>query len=194
MNSGFLAEPAWVREVAELYEQDIAEEGYITNAARLWAHQPLTCNMLFELMAAALEPAGVEDRQRGVLIAAAASTLGDSYCSLAWGGKLSRMAGPEVAAGVIGGTYVGLSDQERAMARWARKVVTDAGATTSAEVQMLRDAGLSDQQIFAITTFVALRVAYSMVNDALGAQPDRELLESVPEEVAKAVTYGRPCG
>ena len=59
------------------------------------------------------------------------------------------------------------------MADWARKVVKNPNMTTPADVQALRDAGLTDEQIFAVTVFVALRVAFSMVNDALGAVPDR---------------------
>ena len=78
------------------------------------------------------------------------------------------------------------------MAAWARKVARDPNATTPADVQALRDAGLDDEQIFAITTFVALRLAFSTVNDALGAQPDAQLAQSLPPEVRDAVTYGRP--
>jgi hypothetical protein len=48
------------------------------------------------------------------------------------------------------------------------------------------------EQIFAITAFVALRLAFATVNDALGARPDAQLVAAVPAEVAVAVTYGRP--
>ena len=78
------------------------------------------------------------------------------------------------------------------MAAWARKIVKDPNATTPADVQALRDAELSGEQIFAITAFVALRLAFSTINDALGAQPDPQLVESLPKEVVDAVTYGRP--
>ena len=56
----------------------------------------------------------------------------------------------------------------------------------------LREAGLDDGQIFAVTTFVALRLAFSTVNDALGAQPDAPLAAALPPEVREAVTFGRP--
>jgi alkylhydroperoxidase family enzyme len=78
------------------------------------------------------------------------------------------------------------------MAAWARKIVKDPNSTTPTDVQALRDAGLNDEQIFAITTFVALRVAFSTVNDALGAHPDAQLVADLPKEVVDAVTYGRP--
>jgi hypothetical protein len=56
----------------------------------------------------------------------------------------------------------------------------------------LRDSGLDDGQIFAVTAFVALRLAFSTINDSLGAQPDAQLAQSLPPQVREAVTYGRP--
>ena len=96
-----------------------------------------------------------------------------------------------LAAGVLNGIDDGLTDQEKAMAAWARKVARDPNATTPADIQALRDSGLDDGQIFAITAFVALRLAFSTINDALGSQPDAQLAQSLPPEVRDAVTYGR---
>ena len=59
------------------------------------------------------------------------------------------------------------------------------------DVQDLRDAGFDDAQIVAITMLLGLRIAFSTVNDALGARPDRNLSEMAPAEVRDAVTYGR---
>lgn len=44
----------------------------------------------------------------------------------------------------------------------------------------------------AITVFVALRIAFSTVNDALGASPDAALRSTAPKAVLDAVTFGRP--
>jgi hypothetical protein len=41
------------------------------------------------------------------------------------------------------------------------------------------------------SVFVALRIAFSTVNDALGAVPDAELIASVPATVADVVSGGR---
>ena len=131
-------------------------------------------------------------RQRGILVAACASTLGDSYCSLAWGSQLAGDAGADLAGDVLRGDDAALDATERALARWARQVTRDPNATAAADVESLRAAGYDDAQIFAITLFVALRIAFSTVNDALGARPDRELLASVPDAVRDAVTFGRP--
>lgn len=78
------------------------------------------------------------------------------------------------------------------MAGWARQVARDPNAATAADVQVLRDAGFTDSQIFTITVFVALRLAFSTVNDALGLRPDAALSTTAPGDVVHAVTFGRP--
>jgi uncharacterized peroxidase-related enzyme len=192
MTGSFLEEAPMSAPVQALFDKDLTDDGYVWNVTRLWAHQPDTVNSLFALMSQAFRPSGLSFRQRGILVVAAASTLGDSYCSLAWGGKLGQASEAAIAAGVLDGSDTGLTDQEKAMAAWARKVARDPNATTPADVQALRDAGLDDGQVFAITAFVALRLAFSTVNDALGAQPDGPLAQSLPPEVRAAVTFGRP--
>jgi uncharacterized peroxidase-related enzyme len=192
MTGSFLQEPPVSAEVQALYDEDLKEDGYVANGSRLWAHQPDTLGRLFELMSEAFTPSGLSFRERGILVTATASAVGDSYCSLAWGGKLAKASDAAVAAGVLNGSDAGLTGQEKAMAAWARKVARDPNATTPADIQALRDSGLDDGQIFAITAFAALRLAFSTINDALGCLPDAQLVQSLPREVRDAVTYGRP--
>lgn len=63
---------------------------------------------LFGVLGQAVRAGSLTLRQRGILVAACASALGDSYCSLAWGTKLAGKASPEVAAGVLAGVDDGL--------------------------------------------------------------------------------------
>jgi uncharacterized peroxidase-related enzyme len=189
---GFLSVPPDSPEGQALYDDDQDELGYVMNVTRLWAYQPDTVIGLFDLMRKTLSGAGFTPRQRGILVCAAASTLRDSYCSLAWGSKLSGYASPALAAAVINHDDDELADDERVMADWARKVVKDPNATSDADLQVLRDAGFNDSQIFSMTVFVALRLAFSSINDALGATPDARLRNEAPEQVVAAVDYGRP--
>jgi alkylhydroperoxidase family enzyme len=174
MTGSFLQEPPVSPQVQALYDEDLADGGYVWNVSRLWAHQPDTLRGLFGLMSQAFTPSGLTFRQRGILVTATASALGDSYCSLAWGGKLGKASDAAIAAGVLTGGDAGLTDQEKAMAAWARKVIRDPNSTTPAGIQTLRDVG------------------FSTINDSLGAQPGAELAQSPPPDVREAVTYGRP--
>jgi uncharacterized peroxidase-related enzyme len=190
--TGFLG-PAPVSEAAQgLFDSDEQGMGFVMNLSRLWAHQPAVKRSLFALIDEAAEAGGLSLRHRGVLITAAASTLGDSYCSLAWGRKLADAASVEVAAAVLGGGDDLLDPADRALARWARRVAADPSAVTAADVEALREVGFDDAQVLAITTFVALRLAFATVNGALGVQPDHQVGANAPAEVRAAVTYGRP--
>ena len=116
MTGSFLKEPPASPQVQALYDEDLKEDGYVWNVSRLWAHQPHTMHGLFDLMSQAFTPSGLSFRQRGILVTAAASALGDSYCSLAWGGKLGKASDAALAAGVLNGSDARLTDQEKAMA------------------------------------------------------------------------------
>lgn len=186
----FLAEPEPSPEVEAKYAADQAAYGFVMNLSHLWAHQPEAHTRLFELLA--LVGGDLSFRERGILVTAAASTIGDSYCSLAWGWKQSDAGNLDAVTGVLSGTDDGLTAREAALARWARRVAGGAGRTTPDDVQALRDAGWSDDEIFRATVFVALRVAFSTVNGALGARPDAELAERAPRAVTEMVTWGRP--
>ena len=188
----YLTTPPTTDGAQRLYDDDLQTLGYVMNASRLWAHHPEVHDALFALMGQVTAGQGLSLRQRGILVLASASTLGDSYCSLAWGTKVAAAADPDLAAGVLAGSDEGLTGQERALARWARLVAGDPSATTPADVQVLRDAGFTDPQIFAITTYAALRIAFSTINDALGAIPDAQIRSTAPAAVLEAVTYGRP--
>jgi uncharacterized peroxidase-related enzyme len=190
----FLA-PAEVTSAAQaIFEDDLEELGFVMNVSRLWAYRPDIGTSLFALMAEALSGGALTRRDGALLVAATASTLGDSYCSVAWGTKLAAIAGPAVAAGVLRGDDQALSPAEQAMTAWARMVARDANAVTADDVQPLRAAGFSEASIFAMTTFVALRIAFSTVNDALGVCPDAEYHAMAPPAVLAAITYGRPIG
>jgi SAM-dependent methyltransferase/alkylhydroperoxidase family enzyme len=189
--ANFLPDPEPGPAVDEFYAEDLEELGYVMNGSRLWGRHPESWEALFEVIGTATKLGGLSFRQRGILVTAAAATIRDSYCSMAWGNKLATKAGPEIAAGVLRGDDGGLEPAERVLAAWARKVAGDPNATTAADIQELRDAGFDDMQIFAITVYVAARLAFSSVNDALGATPDVELAASLPPAVREAITFGR---
>ena len=176
-----------------MYDEDRSEDGYVWNVTRLWAWRPDVQQAFVALRAGLMDASSLGERDWAVLVAATASQRNDSYCSLAWGAKLARLADAETAADVISGRPTpSLSPREAALAEWAGKVVDDPNATTEADVKGLRDAGLGDREIFEATTFIAFRLAFSTINDALGAAPDRQLSDAAPEPVRAAVTWGRP--
>jgi uncharacterized peroxidase-related enzyme len=190
--TSFLADAPPSPGAERLVDADLKGLGYVMNISRLWAYDPAALHGLTDLLGHVTQSGSLTHRQRAILVTSCASALGDSYCSLAWGKRLAAEAGSEVASRVLRGDDASLDSTERALARWARRLARDPNSTTPADVQSLRAVGFDDVQIFAITVFVALRIAFSTVNDALGTQPDRQLGVDAPEAVRDAVTFGRP--
>lgn len=143
----FLDPPAPDDEVQRFYDDVVAEVGYVMKASRLWAHQPASHGALFALMDVAVAPLDLDRRRRGILVAACAATLGDSYCALAWGARLAAASDDDTAASVIRGLDEGLTDAERAMAGWARALARDPNGTVRADVGVLRDHGFSAAEL-----------------------------------------------
>lgn len=194
MNPSFLDTPETTPEIQALYDDDVETFGFVMNASQLWAHRPEAFERWADMLRSATAAGKLSFRERGILVLACAATRGDSYCAVAWGTKLAEAkdADADTAAAVLRGDDHGLTPAEQAMARWARQVARDPNGTSEADVQALRDAGFSDTRIFAITLFVASRVAFATVNDALGALPDAGFRTIAPAAVLDAVTYGRP--
>ena len=178
--------------MAAEYEADVTGDGYVNNLTRVWCWRPDVLASFQALRKDLLAGSGLSGREAAVMVAATAAARGDAYCALAWGSKLAGLSDEATAAGVLQGLDGGLSEREAALAGWSRQVVLDPNATTDADVDRLRDAGLNDLEIFEATTFIALRLAFSTVNDALGARPDQQLAERAPRLVREAVDFGRP--
>jgi uncharacterized peroxidase-related enzyme len=189
----FLEKPGETDATKRLFQSDLDDGGYVRNYKRLWAWRPETCEDFGNLRARLMEGSTLSQRELAVCVCASVANLGDSYCSLAWGRTLSDAADPATAAAALSGTRNDLlTKRERALVEWARKVVRDPGRTTSADVGKLREAGFSEKEIFEATVLMAFRVAFSMVNNALGVNPDRQVAEAAPAEVREVITYGRP--
>lgn len=188
-----LNDPAVDDVVRAMYGEDLAVDGYISNHTRAWAHRPDVCQGFRDVRVQLGGQMSLSPAELAVVIAATVAQLGDPYCSLAWGRNLAEATDDQVAAGVLRGrSPAGLSDRESALAAWTRSVVRDPSATTHEEVERLRAAGFSDRDIAEVTMLVAFRIAFSTVNAALGAAPDRQLADRVPDAVRRAVDYGRP--
>ncbi len=189
--AGFLTDPPVDEHVSRMYTADLEGQGYVANLTRVWAQSPETLGVLSYALRLAGDLSGLDAVERNLMVTAAASALGDAYCSLAFGLKLSGSVGADITESIVHGDDTRLTERGRLLASWARQVAGDPNATTAEQVDELRAAGFDEQQVFGLTLFVALRVAFSTVNDALGATPDRELLARVPQPLLHAVTFGR---
>jgi hypothetical protein len=84
-----------------------------------------------------------------------------------------------------------LSEAERAIAAYARKIARDASSVTAEDVATLREHGLTDAEIFDIAAAAAGRAFFAKLLDALGVEPDISAGE-LDGEFKRSLTVGRP--
>ena len=175
----FLGTPADTEESRPLAEEDLADLGFVTQATALWMHDPGAMTALFELIVPTGRAAGLSVPERGIATIVGTALAGDTYCPLAWGDKLAKAATPEIAASVLLGSDDLLDDRGRAVAEWTRIVGGAPTSATPADVDRLRAVGFDNAEILRLTLFIALRIAFSTTNGALGARPEEEYVEHV---------------
>jgi alkylhydroperoxidase family enzyme len=187
----FLNEPSGAESAAYL-DKERADSGYVMNLERAWAWRPDVAEGFARVRRQLVEQSSLTPREIALLTCTAARVLGDSYCSLVWGTKLARMRGAAAVAEVLQGVDpLSSTAREVALRKWGEQVVRDPNGASASQVGKLRAVGLSEREIFEATVHIAFRLAFSAVNDALGALPDQELVTATPAQVRAAVTYGR---
>jgi uncharacterized peroxidase-related enzyme len=178
--------------VAELYELDRAKFGYVPNLTRAFSLRPGVYAAWRELIGAI--QAGMELRRYELATVAAARNLRSSYCMLAHGSVLTSrfLEEDELRAIVADHRNSGLDEVDVAVMDLAEKVADDATSVTQADIDRLRELGLTDPEILDIVLAAAARCFFSKVLDGVGALPDREYTDKLAPELRDVLTVGRP--
>ncbi len=175
-----------------LYDHYVAELGAIPNYARAFSLRPDVMRGWWALLGSIT---GNMDKRRYELVTlAAARALSSSYCSLAHGKVLrDTFYSPEQVAAIAADyqTAADLTAVDVAIMAYAEQVVRDATAITQSDIDGLRGHGLSDTEIFDITTAAAARCFFSKTLDALGVAPDAGYAALEPD-LQDVLTVGRP--
>jgi uncharacterized peroxidase-related enzyme len=178
--------------LAELYEADRLKFGYVPNLTRAFSLRPGVYAAWRELIGQI--QAGMELRRYELATVAAARNLRSSYCMLAHGSVLaSRFLEPEALRAIVADhRNSGLDEVDVAVMDLAEKVADDATSVTQADIDRLRELGLTDPEILDIVLAAAARCFFSKVLDGVGALPDREYEDKLEPDLREALTVGRP--
>ena len=131
--AGFLAAAPQTEHAQSMYDSDVELQGYVANLTRVWAYSPEALGALSFMLRQSMEMSGMTAHQRALLTSVSAATLGDSYCSLAFGRRLAATGGDVAAVQALTGRADELLPDDRVLATWARKVVEDPSSTTAAD-------------------------------------------------------------
>lgn len=174
--------------VAELYAGDTAAFGFLPNLTRAFSLRPEVYAAWKQLSGAVRD--GMDLRRYELATLAAARELRSSYCSLAHGEILARrFLSPATVAALDGDE---LTDAERLVVAFAAKVARDAPSVTQADVDALREVGLTDADVLDVVLTVSIRCFFSTVLDATGTAPDARFAGDLEPALRDALTVGRP--
>ena len=178
--------------LAELYEADRLKFGYVPNLTRAFSLRPGVYAAWRELISQI--QAGMELRRYELATVAAARNLRSSYCMLAHGSVLtSRFLEPEALRAIVADhRNSGLDEIDVAVMDLAEKVADDATSVTQADIDRLRELGLTDPEILDVVLAAAARCFFSKVLDGVGTLPDREYSDKLQPDLRDALTVGRP--
>jgi alkylhydroperoxidase family enzyme len=160
-----------------------------TNYERAFEERPQVLAAWGELSGAI--KAGMDLRRYELATLAAARRLRSSYCCLAHGRVLMERFSEPVREIALDHRAAGLDDVDVAVMDLAERVVDDATSIGEADLQPLRDLGLSDTEIMDVVLAAAARCFFSKTLDALGILPDSHYAELEPE-LREALVVGRP--
>src|SRR6476659_484266 len=103
----FLTDPPPSPQASAAHDAAREGDGYVANFVRLWCWRPDLFKAFVDLRLELMGSTQLTEREQAIVVAATVSALGDSYCSLAWGSKLAKLAGDETAGRVIAGALPG---------------------------------------------------------------------------------------
>lgn len=179
-------------EVADWYERQRAAWGYLPNYAPAFATRPDVAEAWNTLNNAVR---GNMDRRRFELATiAAARVYRSTYCLAAHSKFLRDQCDDESAMRAVASDPTGasLDATDHAVIDFATKVASDAAAVTQADVQRLRDNGLTDADIADVVFAAAARAFFTKALDGLGVQADRQLGETFDPAIRQQLAVGRP--
>jgi alkylhydroperoxidase family enzyme len=160
-----------------------------TNLERAFAERPDVYAAWGQLNGAV--KAGMDLRRYELATLAAARRLRSSYCCLAHGTVLMERFGEPVREIALDHRNAGLDEVDVAVMDFAERVVDDATSISDAELQRLRDLGLSDTDILDVALAAAARCFFAKTLDAVGVRPDASFRD-LDSDVREALVVGRP--
>jgi len=135
--------------------------------------------------------AQMELRRYELATLAAARRLRSSYCCLAHGTVLAERFGEPVTRIAADHRAAGLDEIDVAVMELAEQVVDDATSVSEADLQRLRDLGLSQEEVMDVILAAAARCFFSKTLDALGVRPDPGYRDLEPS-LREVLVVGRP--
>ncbi|HEY5791129.1 MAG TPA: peroxidase-related enzyme [Gammaproteobacteria bacterium] len=174
-------------DVRERIEQVQAKAGFIPNVFLVLAHRPAEFRAFFAYHDALMEKeGGLSKAEREMIVVATSAANACEYCVIAHGALVRIYAKRPKLADQLAVNYrtADLSERERLLLDFAVQVAVDSGSVEAEDIEAMRGAGFSDDEIWdigAISAFFAMSNRLASVT-GMRANDEFYLLGRVPRE------------
>lgn len=169
-----------VGKLRELYNIDIEADGHVANLTKAFSLRPEVLVAWRQL--AILVRGNMNTRRYELVTIAVAATLRCKYDTLVHGASLrAKYFAPHQVEEIVSdwrgnADRAGLTDSDVAMMSFVEKMTLRSHAMTQEDVDDLRMHGFNDMDIIDIVLAAAARNFFGKALNALGVEPDPELL------------------
>jgi uncharacterized peroxidase-related enzyme len=178
--------------VAEIYEKQKSQLGFIMAATQCFTARPDLLPIYTDFSNKIRAGFSLGVREWRLITLVAAKHIPSTYCAYVYSQQLIADLGSKQAVLAVHRDFrtAGLSDKDVAMLAYAEKIVLNASGIAESDIDGLRSAGFTDQQICDIALCAAFRCFVSRFFDAVGAGPEAAFIDD-DTEFRTAMTVGR---
>jgi len=187
-----IAEEEAAGRVAEIYEKQRAQLGFVMETAKCFTTRPDLLPLYTDFSDRIQAGFSLGLREWRLITLIAAKHIPSTYCSYVYGKQLIGDLGSRQAVLAVQRDFrsAGLSEKDVAMLAYAETIAWDASRVTQDDIDRLRAVGFTDREICDIALCAAFRCFVSRFFDAVGAGPEEAYIDA-DETFRAALTVGR---
>ena len=166
--------------VAEIYQAQKAQNGFVMESFRCWTARPDLLPAYQEFSDKIRGGFSLSMRDWRLITLIAAKHVPSTYCSHVYGKQLVADLGSKEAVLAVQRDFraAGLSARDVEMLSYAETISRDASKVTPAQIERLRSVGFTDVQIADVALCAAFRCFVSRFFDAVGAGPEPAFIDA----------------
>jgi uncharacterized peroxidase-related enzyme len=179
--------------VAEIFQAQRAQNGFVMSAIQCWTARPDLLPIYQEFSDKIRAGFSLTPRDWRLITLIAAKHVPSTYCSHVYSRQLLADFGSKDAVLAVQRDFrsAGLSARDTEMLAYAEQISRDASRVTREQIERLRSVGFTDTQICDIALCAAFRCFVARFFDATGAGPEPAFLDA-DAQFRNAMTVGRP--
>src|SRR5262245_26133686 len=178
--------------IAELYQGQKAQLGFVMEAMRCWTARPDLLPIYQDFSDKVRAGFSLSPRDWRLITLIAAKHVPSTYCSQVYSKQAVADLGSKEAVLAVQRDFhtAGLNSRDVEMLRFAETITKDASRVNEQDITRLRSVGFTDVQICDIALCTAFRCFVSRFFDALGAGPEPVFIDA-DADFRRAMTVGR---